>query len=136
MMGTTLIRRIFTALWFLTGTAAVAAPLQMVLLENHMPLSADKRINVETRILPKLQQIALPEIQIEPQLLSNARAWEMLRQPGHYCALKKVHPLSALPFCILPNCQPASIRPYNCSAPGLYPTSRSTSAHYCNSTLS
>ena len=43
------------------------------------------------KLLTKLQQIALPDIQIEPQLLSNARAWEMLRQPGHYCALNKVH---------------------------------------------
>lgn len=73
-MGTTLIRHFLFAMSVLTGTAALAAPLHMVLLENHMPLSDDKRINVETRILPKLQQIALPDLQIEPKLLSNARA--------------------------------------------------------------
>lgn len=72
-------------------SGVLAAPLQMVLLENHIPQSEDKRINVETRILPKLQQIALPEIQINPALLSNARAWELLHQSGNYCAMNKVH---------------------------------------------
>lgn len=85
-----MIPRILLALSFF-ASAAAAAPLQMVLLENHIPQSDDKRINVETRILPKLQQIALPELQIEPKLLSNARAWELLRQNSNYCALNKVH---------------------------------------------
>ena len=119
MMGTTLIRHTLVAVSFLTGTVAAATPLQMVLLENHMPLSADKRINVETRILPKLQQIALPEIQIEPKLLSNPRAWEMLRQPGNYCALNKVHTperetflyFAKLPTSVYPPLQLLSTRP-------------------------
>lgn len=89
-METTVTRHLLFALSFFAATIT-AAPLQMVLLENHMPLSDDKRINVETRILPKLQQIALPDLQIEPKLLSNARAWELLRQNSNYCALNKVH---------------------------------------------
>ena len=68
MTGLTVISRTLLALSFVT-TTALAAPLQMVLLENHMPLSDDKRINVETRILPKLQQITLPDLQIEPKSL-------------------------------------------------------------------
>lgn len=86
-----MLRQALLVLCCFTSNGVWAAPLQMILLENHMPLSDDKRINVETRILPKLQQIALPELVIQPKLLSNARAWAMLRQPGHYCALNKVH---------------------------------------------
>ncbi len=116
--GTTVTRQFLFALSFF-ATAATAAPLQMVLLENHMPLSDDKRINVETRILPKLQQIALPELQIEPQLLSNARAWELLRQNSNYCALNKVHTpereqflyFAKLPTSVYPPLQLLSTRP-------------------------
>lgn len=113
-----MISRTLLALSFVT-TTALAAPLQMVLLENHMPLSDDKRINVETRILPKLQQIALPDLQIEPKLLSNARAWELLRQNSNYCALNKVHTpereqflyFAKLPTSIYPPLQLLSTRP-------------------------
>lgn len=90
----------------------------MVLLENHIPQSDDKRINVETRILPKLQQIALPDLQIEPKLLSNARA-QGLRQNSNYCALNKVHTpereqflyFAKLPTSIYPPLQLLSTRP-------------------------
>ena len=113
-----MIPRMLLALSFF-ATAAVATPLQMVLLENHIPQSDDKRINVETRILPKLQQIALPELQIEPKLLSNARAWELLRQNSNYCALNKVHTpereqflyFAKLPTSIYPPLQLLSTRP-------------------------
>ncbi|WP_419571492.1 hypothetical protein [Rheinheimera sp.] len=69
---------------------AQAAPQPMLLLENHLPQSDADRINVETLILQRLSQSAAPELQIQPVQLSTLRAWQMLKQPGNYCALSKI----------------------------------------------
>lgn len=74
----------------LCSQPATAAPQLMLLLENHLPQSDAERINVETLILKRLSQSAAPELQIQPMQLSDLRTWQMLKQPGNYCALSKI----------------------------------------------
>lgn len=69
---------------------APVQPLSMVLLENYVSENADQSINIESLIFQRLQQLALPDIQISSLILSNKRAEELLMGPGQYCSMSKI----------------------------------------------
>ncbi len=74
----------------ITSRPRAAEPLQMILLENHAPATAADRINVESRILERLQQLAQPDLQITVMQVGNLRALELLKLSSNYCALNKL----------------------------------------------
>jgi len=83
------LRILLLCLLAIAGRPSAAEPLQMILLENHTPATAADRINVESRILERLQQLAQPDLQISVMQIGNLRALELLKLKSNYCALNK-----------------------------------------------
>ncbi|OBP13203.1 hypothetical protein A5320_19310 [Rheinheimera sp. SA_1] len=79
-------------LLFLLGIGATGHSMtnQMWLLLNNNSDSRDGRGDVDIQILSLLQQVAAPELQIEPMRLGDARSWLLLRQHPNYCAMSKI----------------------------------------------
>ena len=62
----------------------------MWLLLNNNSDSRDGRGDVDIQILDLLQQVAAPDLTVEPLRLGDARSWLLLRQQANYCAMSKI----------------------------------------------
>lgn len=62
----------------------------MWLLLNNNSDSRDGRGDVDIQIVDLLQQVAAPDLSIEPLRLGDARSWLLLRQQANYCAMSKI----------------------------------------------
>lgn len=89
---------------------APAAPEQMWLLLNNTSDSRDSRGDVDIQILALLQQLAPPDLKIEPLRLGDARTWKLLREQGNYCALSKIRTAEREAFLLFSK-RPTSVYP-------------------------
>lgn len=76
--------------WLGIGSANNVLANQMWLLLNNNSDSRHGRGDVDIQILALLQQVAAPELKIEPMRLGDARSWLLLRQHSNYCAMSKI----------------------------------------------